>query len=433
MIKFNDILDKIGMKELSDDLVVKINNAGQAAITKLNEHINDSTVHVTSTEKDNWNSKAPNHSPNFTGEPTAPTTVQSTNNDQIATTRYVTEKINAWVPDVANEAKKLVSKNNFSIKGAINSSVQSFDGTGNVVLVVDNVPTRSLAGIIDPLNLDGTYNISITGTAGSANNASSLGGVLAKDFAKLESPTFTGKPKAPTAEAGDSSMQIANTNYVTNAINAIHFPEDVKTAEKLKNPVTFKISGKVISNEVVFDGSENVDLKVTTVNIQDQLDAYMPTKVNNHTVDSDVPVNAVFTDTVYTHPDTVQDLTGKSYTQVVVDRQGHVVYGANPDNLAVSIAGNAATATKLANTFKIKLTGDAVTTDATGVTDGQNDATLSLDSINANAIATDEDHRLVTDDEKANYLDKYTKAEMDAILEKFKLDSGFEIIGSADT
>jgi len=433
MIKFNDILDKIGMKELSDDLVVKINNAGQAAITKLNEHINDSTVHVTSTEKDNWNSKAPNHSPNFTGEPTAPTTVQSTNNDQIATTRYVTEKINAWVPDVANEAKKLVSKNNFSIKGAINSSVQSFDGTGNVVLVVDNVPTKSLAGVIDPLNLDGTYNISITGTAGSANNASSLGGVLAKDFAKLESPTFTGKPKAPTAEAGDSSMQIANTNYVTNAINAIHFPEDVKTAEKLKNPVTFKISGKVISNEVVFDGSENVDLKVTTVNIQDQLDAYMPTKVNNHTVDSDVPVNAVFTDTVYTHPDTVQDLTGKSYTQVVVDRQGHVVYGANPDNLAVSIAGNAATATKLANTFKIKLTGDAVTTDATGVTDGQNDATLALDSINANAIATDKDHRLVTDDEKANYLDKYTKAEMDAKLEKFKLDSGFDIIGSSDT
>ena len=433
MIKFNDILDKIGMKELSDDLVVKINNAGQAAITKLNEHINDSTVHVTSTEKDNWNSKAPNHSPNFTGEPTAPTTVQSTNNDQIATTRYVTEKINAWVPDVANEAKKLVSKNNFSIKGAITSSVQSFDGTGNVVLVVDNVPTKSLAGVIDPLNLDGTYNISITGTAGSANNASSLGGVLAKDFAKLESPTFTGKPKAPTAEAGDSSMQIANTNYVTNAINAIHFPEDVKTAEKLKNPVTFKISGKVISNEVVFDGSENVDLKVTTVNIQDQLDAYMPTKVNNHTVDSDVPVNAVFTDTVYTHPDTVQDLTGKSYTQVVVDRQGHVVYGANPDNLAVSIAGNAATATKLANTFKIKLTGDAVTTDATGVTDGQNDATLALDSINANAIATDEDHRLVTDDEKANYLDKYTKAEMDAKLERFKLDSGFDIIGSSDT
>ena len=433
MIKFNDILDKIGMKELSDDLVVKINNAGQAAITKLNEHINDSTVHVTSTEKDNWNSKAPNNSPNFTGEPTAPTTVQSTNNDQIATTRYVTEKINAWVPDVSNEAKKLVSKNNFSIKGAINSSVQSFDGTGNVVLVVDNVPTKSLSGTIDPLNLEGTYNISITGTAGSANNANSLGGVLAKDFAKLESPTFTGKPKAPTAEAGDSSMQIANTNYVTNAINAIHFPEDVKTAEKLKTPITFKISGKVISNEVAFDGSENVDLKVTTVNIQDQLDAYMPTKVNNHTVDSDVPVNAVFTDTVYTHPDTVQDLTGKSYTQVVVDRQGHVVYGANPDNLAVSIAGNAATATKLANTFKIKLTGDAVTTDATGVTDGQNDATLALDSINANAIATDKDHRLVTDDEKANYLDKYTKAEMDAKLEKFKLDSGFDIIGSSDT
>ena len=43
-------------------------------------------------------------------------------------------------------------------------------------------------------------------------------------------------------------------------------------------------------------------------------------KVNNHTVESDVPSNAVFTDTVYTHPSThpatmiVQDSTHRFVT-----------------------------------------------------------------------------------------------------------------------
>ena len=433
MFKFDSVLDKIGIKELSDELVDKINSAGQAALVKLNSHISDATVHVTSAEKDNWNAKAPNKSPNFTGEPTAPTPVQSTNNDQLATTRYVTEKVNNYTPEVANTAKKLVTTNTFSIKGAINSSVQNFDGSNNVVMVVDEIPAKNITGTIDPSLLDGTYNINITGNAATATNSNMVGGYLPKDFAKINNPTFTGIPKAPTADTGDASTQIANTTYVTNAIKAIKFPEDVKTAEKLKSPTTIKISGKATAKEVSFDGSAPVDLNITSLDISDQLASYMPTKVNNHTVDSDVPINAVFTDTVYVHPNTTEDLTGQSYTQVVVDKQGHVVHGENPKNLQVSIAGNAATANRLKDSFKVTVSGDAITTAAEAQTDGQNDITLDVDAINASAIVTDSLHRLVTDDEKKSYSDKYTKAEIDGKLDRFKVDSGFDVIGSVDT
>lgn len=45
--------------------------------------------------------------------------------------------------------------------------------------------------------------------------------------ADLESPILTGIPKTPTATVGDSSTQIANTAFVTSAINKI--PEITKT------------------------------------------------------------------------------------------------------------------------------------------------------------------------------------------------------------
>lgn len=42
--------------------------------------------------------------------------------------------------------------------------------------------------------------------------------IVANDYAILDSPTFTGTPKAPTAAAGTSSTQIATTAFVSNAI-----------------------------------------------------------------------------------------------------------------------------------------------------------------------------------------------------------------------
>ena len=54
--------------------------------------------------------------------------------------------------------------------------------------------------------------------------------------------------------------------------------------------------------------------------------------VNNHTVNSDVPANAKFTDTVYTHPNS--GVTAGTYKSVTVNAQGHVTAGTNPTTLS---------------------------------------------------------------------------------------------------
>lgn len=54
--------------------------------------------------------------------------------------------------------------------------------------------------------------------------------------------------------------------------------------------------------------------------------------VNGHTVYSDVPSNAKFTDTVYTHPNS--GVTAGTYKSVTVDKAGHVTNGSNPTTLA---------------------------------------------------------------------------------------------------
>ena len=54
--------------------------------------------------------------------------------------------------------------------------------------------------------------------------------------------------------------------------------------------------------------------------------------VNGHTVNSDVPANAKFTDTVYTHPNS--GVTAGTYKSVTVNAQGHVTTGTNPTTLS---------------------------------------------------------------------------------------------------
>lgn len=52
-------------------------------------------------------------------------------------------------------------------------------------------------------------------------------------YAKKESPTFTGAPKAPTASKGDNSKQLANTEFVTAAVS---------DAQKEKQPLNAKLT-----------------------------------------------------------------------------------------------------------------------------------------------------------------------------------------------
>lgn len=55
---------------------------------------------------------------------------------------------------------------------------------------------------------------SVTWTVQNVSNALSLGGNLPEVFAKLDSPSFTGTPTAPTAEKTVNNTQIATTAFV---------------------------------------------------------------------------------------------------------------------------------------------------------------------------------------------------------------------------
>ena len=78
---------------------------------------------------------------------------------------------------------------------------------------VKNLNTAIVNGVTNVFNNDDTIRDIITNIA--------LGGADLRSYAKLESPSFIGEPKAPTPIASDNSLKIANTEFVNNKIAEI--------------------------------------------------------------------------------------------------------------------------------------------------------------------------------------------------------------------
>lgn len=184
---------------------------------------------------------APQISPVFTGNPTAPTPPPGDNTGNLATTAFVQHAIAASTTGVA-----------------------SFNGrTGTVTLTTADVTTAGGAPIASPA-LTGTPTAP---TAGATTNTTQIattafvqaalltapGGVSsfntrtgaivlqASDVtgvggALLASPAFSGTPTAPTAAPSTSTTQLATTAFVTNAIAAI--PADVTSFNGRTGAVT---------------------------------------------------------------------------------------------------------------------------------------------------------------------------------------------------
>ena len=89
-----------------------------------------------------------------------------------------------------------------------------------------------------------------------------------------------------------------------------------------KNPV----QNKVITNAL------NAKANLTDIPTSLPANGGNADTVNGHTVESDVPENAKFTDTVYTHP--ASGVTAGTYKSVTVDVNGHVTAGTNPTTLS---------------------------------------------------------------------------------------------------
>ena len=144
---------------------------------------------------------APISSPSFNGTPTVPTATTGNSSTQIANTEFVTTFVENYVDNYNLPAASTTSLGGVIISsgltitdnGTLSANVQSFNNrTGTITLLASDLQVPYVPGIENPLV--GTF--------------------------LLASPEFTGTPTTPTAAAGDSSTQIANTEFVTNTVTS---------------------------------------------------------------------------------------------------------------------------------------------------------------------------------------------------------------------
>ena len=243
---------------------------GTGAAGSSDEYARGDHVHPSDTSKANVNSPA------FTGTPTAPTATSGTNTEQIATTAFVMDAFRAndamvfkgtigssgatvsslpnthyqgWTYKVitagtyagktceigdmiicvadgtsaSNDHWAVVQTN---IDGAVtgpasstDAHVATFDGTSGKV-IKDSGFTIGKSVPSDALFTDHTYESKAAASGGTAESLVTTGEKYNwNNKAPLDSPTFTGIPKAPTAAAGTNTTQIATTAFVKTAVD----------------------------------------------------------------------------------------------------------------------------------------------------------------------------------------------------------------------
>jgi len=157
-------------------------------------------------------------SPGFTGTPTAPTASSSTNTTQIATTEFVTTKIDNVInnaPNNLNTLKALATAVNsdpsFSysvlsqLAGKVSISNPSFIGTATAGKLISS-------GDISGVRLFATGDCSFNSNLRVGQNIFEGGSSLISKYARIVSPTFTGTAVIPTGNIttlnveGDTSM-----------------------------------------------------------------------------------------------------------------------------------------------------------------------------------------------------------------------------------
>lgn len=150
---------------------------------------------------------APKNSPALTGTPTAPTTAQTANNTQIATTAFVKSAIAAL----------------------INGSPAALDTLQELANALGNDPhfSTTILNAIADVKTD------------AANKLNAHASVLDAHprYAPKDSPAFTGTPTAPTAASNSNNTQLATTAFVKAAVAALvnGSPAALDTLQELAN------------------------------------------------------------------------------------------------------------------------------------------------------------------------------------------------------
>lgn len=170
-----------------------------------------------------WKEIAQLDSPAFTGIPTAPTAAATSNSASIATTRFVNAYTDLYgyaatdAPSVdGNEAAR--RSGNYYYAPAMSpypdfAFVMRHSFSTNRGFEVANIPYTDRL-FLRSSNQDGTWRA--PQEVALKKDLDAQGGTVA-DKANINSPTFTGIPKAPTAAVGTNTTQLATTEFVQSA------------------------------------------------------------------------------------------------------------------------------------------------------------------------------------------------------------------------
>jgi hypothetical protein len=164
-------------------------------------------------------------SPAFTGVPLAPTAATATNTTQIATTQFVhaavasaTAGVSSWNTRTGDVVLTLAD---VTAVGGAPLAAPAFTGIPTANTAAPGTATQQLAttafvaAALGAISTGVTsFNTRVGAIVLQGNDISAAGGVVSA------SPAFTGVPTAPTATTGDSSSQLATTQFVADAIAA---------------------------------------------------------------------------------------------------------------------------------------------------------------------------------------------------------------------
>jgi len=169
---------------------------------------------------------APLDSPVFTGAPKAPTALPGTNTTQLANTAFVQAAIAALVdssPAALNTLNELATAlgNDPNFATTVMNAIAGRQAASTILTALAGLQTTA-DQLIYTTGPGAFATSSLTALArqllASADQAAARSALGA---APLDSPTFTGSPKAPTALPGTNTTQLANTAFVQTAIAAL--------------------------------------------------------------------------------------------------------------------------------------------------------------------------------------------------------------------
>lgn len=214
-----------------------------------------------------------------------------------------TNKVDKTTVAASSTLGLVKSGTDITVDSSGNVSVNDNSHKHTVSNISDLTATASELNIMDGVTVTTEEINKLDGLTATTNELNYVDGVTSNiqtqlnAKAPLASPTLTGTPKAPTATSGTNTTQIATTAFVQAAVSSLvdSAPETLNTLNELSAALgddpNFATTVATQIGSIESDVTDIVD--GTTVVAEAE-------KVNGHTVETDVPSDAVFTDTVTT-------------------------------------------------------------------------------------------------------------------------------------